>query len=217
MEQAGQRFAGFSKDAFAFFKSLGANNNREWFHAHKDAYERSCRDPLKALTTILDPPLGASRLTRINRDMRFSKDKTPYRTHISTGVHGNYLSLSSEGLYVGTGLYMPDPPMLRRLREAVDQDTSGRKLVEIVKALRRKGYTVGSHDTLAKTPRGFRVDHPRSDLLRMKDIHAGKIIMPSALSSPAKAVERVRRVCADVAPLKGWLQRHVGSGGQRDA
>ena len=81
----------------------------------------------------LDPPFGADRLTRINKDMRFARDKSaPYRTHVSTVVRGNYVSLSADGLYVGTGMYMPDAPTLRRLREAIDDDASGRKLASLV-------------------------------------------------------------------------------------
>jgi len=209
---AGHGFPGFTREAFAFFKDLAKNNNREWFHGHKDIYERSCRDALKALTVALDPPLGAGRLTRINRDMRFARDKSaPYRTHVSTVVRGNYLSLSAEGLYVGTGMYMPDSPTLRRLREAIDADASGRKLAAIVAALRRKGYKVDTHESLGSAPRGFRADHPRLDLLRMKDIHAGKMFKPSEAGT-ARAVQQVRRACEDVAPLRQWIQRYVGSG-----
>jgi len=209
---AGHGFPGFTREAFAFFKDLAKNNNREWFHAHKDVYETSCRDALKALTVALDPPLGAGRLTRINRDMRFARDKSaPYRTHVSTVVRGNYLSLSAEGLYVGTGMYMPDSPTLRRLREAIDADASGRKLAAIVAALRRKGYKVDTHESLGSAPRGFRADHPRLDLLRMKDIHAGKMFKPSEAGT-ARAVQQVRRACEDVAPLRQWIQRYVGSG-----
>ncbi len=209
---AAHGFPGFAREAFAFFKDLAKNNNREWFHAHKDVYERSCRDALKALTVALDPPLGADRLTRINRDMRFARDKSaPYRTQVSTVVRGNYLSLSAEGLYVGTGMYMPDAATLRRLREAIDADASGRKLAAIVAALRRKGYKVDTHESLGSAPRGFRADHPRLDLLRMKDIHAGKMFKPSEVGT-AKAVQQVRRACEDVAPLREWIQRYVGSG-----
>ena len=212
MSPSGPRGSGCSREAFAFFKDLAKNNNREWFHAHKDVYEQSCRDALKALTVALDPPLGADRLTRINRDMRFARDKSaPYRTHMSTVVRGNYLSLSADGLYVGTGMYMPDPPTLRRLREAIDADASGRKLAAIVGALRRKGYKVDTHESLGSAPRGFRADHPRLDLLRMKDIHAGKMFKPSEVGT-AKAVQQVRRACEDVAPLREWIQRYVGSG-----
>jgi uncharacterized protein (TIGR02453 family) len=206
-------FAGFSPEAFTFFTRLANHNNREWFHAHKEVYERACRDALKALTVALDPPFGASRLTRINRDLRFSKDKTPYRTHISTVVHGNYLSLSAEGLYVGTGLYMPDPQTLRRLRAAIDDDGPGAKLVSLVKALRKKGYVVDTHERLVTPPRGFSADHPRLDLLQMKDIHAGRMFEPAAWLSSPKAVARVRTACTDVAPLRDWLHRHVGRQG----
>ena len=209
---AAHGFPGVAREAFAFFKDLAKNNNREWFHGHKDIYERSCRDALKALTVALDPPLGADRLTRINRDMRFARDKSaPYRTHVSTVVRGNYLSLSADGLYVGTGMYMPDPATLRRLREAIDADASGRKLAAIVGALRRKGYKVDTHESLGSAPRGFRADHPRLNLLRMKDIHAGKMFKPSEVGT-AKAVQQVRRACEDVAPLRQWIQRYVGSG-----
>ena len=209
---AAHGFPGVAREAFAFFKDLAKNNNREWFHAHKDVYERSCRDALKALTVALDPPLGADRLTRINRDMRFARDKSaPYRTHVSTVVRGNYLSLSADGLYLGTGMYMPDSTTLRRLREAIDADASGRKLAAIVAALRRKGYKVDTHESLGSAPRGFRADHPRLNLLRMKDIHAGKMFKPSEVGT-AKAVQQVRRACEDVAPLRQWIQRYVGSG-----
>ena len=209
---AAHGFPGVAREAFAFFKDLAKNNNREWFHGHKDIYERSCRDALKALTVALDPPLGADRLTRINRDMRFARDKSaPYRTHVSTVVRGNYLSLSADGLYVGTGMYMPDPATLRRLREAIDADASGRKLAAIVAALRRKGYKVDTHESLGSAPRGFRADHPRLNLLRMKDIHAGKMFKPSEIGT-ARAVQQVQRASEDVAPLREWIQRYVGSG-----
>lgn len=210
---SGVGFAGFSREAFSFFKDLSKHNDREWFHAHKPVYERSCRDALKALTMALDPPLGADRLTRINRDMRFARDKSaPYRTHVSTVVRGNYLSVSAEGLYVGTGMYMPDPATLRRLREAIDNDASGRKLAALVTSLRRKGYTVDTHESVASAPRGFSPEHPRLDLLRMKDIHAGKMFGPSSEVTTGKVVQMVRRACEDVAPLREWIQRYVGSG-----
>lgn len=206
-------FGGFSREAFAFFKSLAKNNNKEWFHANKSVYEASCRDALKALTVALDPPFGADRLTRINKDMRFARDKSaPYRTHISTVVRGNYLSLSADGLYVGTGIYMPDGATLRRLREAIAADGSGRKLASIVTTLRRKGYKVDTHDSVAGAPRGYSADHPRLDLLRMKDIHAGKMFGPASEVMTARAVQHVRRACEDIAPLREWIQLNVGSG-----
>jgi uncharacterized protein (TIGR02453 family) len=206
-------FAGFPREAFTFFKNLAKNNNKDWFHANKGVYEVSCRDALKALTVVLDPPFGADRLTRINRDMRFARDKSaPYHTRISTGVRGNFLSLSADGLYVGTGIYMPDAATLRRLREAIAADASGRKLAAIVATLRRKGYTVSTHESVAGAPRGFGADHPRLELLRMKDIHAGKMFGPSSDITTAKGVQQVRKACEDIAPLREWIHRYVGPG-----
>jgi uncharacterized protein (TIGR02453 family) len=205
-------FSGFPSIAFTFFARLAKNNRREWFLAHKDEFEQACQGPLKALTQALDPPFGATRITRIYRDLRFSKDKSPYRTHISTIVKGCYLGLSAEGLYVGTGLYMPEAAVLRRFREAIADDASGKTLATAISALRKKGYEVDTHERLASVPRGYRPEHPRAELLRMKDIHAGKTLPPSQLST-AKAVERVSRVCTDVAPVQRWLQRHVGKVG----
>jgi uncharacterized protein (TIGR02453 family) len=203
-------FAGFSGGAFTFFRNLAKNNNKEWFHANKGAYEVSCRDALKALTVVLDPPFGADRLTRINRDMRFARDKSaPYHTHISTVVRGNYISLSADGLYVGTGIYMPDAATLRRLREAIAADASGRKLASIVATLRRKGYTVGTHESVAGAPRGFSADHPRLELLRMNDIHAGTMFGASSKITTARAVQHVRRACEDIAPLREWIYRYA--------
>src|SRR5262245_50342555 len=97
-------FAGFTREAFTFFANLSKNNNKEWFLAHKETFERACQAPLKALTAALDPPLGSDRLSRIYRDIRFSKDKSPYHTHLSARIPGNVLFLSAEGLYAGTGL-----------------------------------------------------------------------------------------------------------------
>jgi uncharacterized protein (TIGR02453 family) len=202
-------FVGFPREAFAFFARLAKNNKREWFLPRKEEYERICQAPLKALAAALDPPLGSSTLTRIYRDIRFSKDKSPYHTHVSTIVRGNFLSLSSKGLYVGTGMYMPQPATLRKMREAIHADRSGAALTSLVTSLRRKGYTVASHEVVMSAPRGYSSDHPRLELLSMKDIHAGRTLKPSELSS-ADAVAKVQRVCRDIAPLREWLRRYVG-------
>lgn len=204
------RFTGFSRATFAFFKDLAAHNNREWLQARKAMFEETCQAPLKALTAALDPPFGSERISRISRDIRFSKDKSPYHTHISTRIAGCVMFLSADGLYVGTGIYLPDPPTLRKLREAVNREASGRALVTLVAALRRKGYTVTSHESLASAPRGFHADHPRLELLRMKDIHAGRTLKPANLSTTA-TVARVNRIRADVTPLREWLLRYVGN------
>ncbi len=201
-------FTGFPREATEFFRELARNNNRDWFQAHKDVYEQACRDSLKALVTELDP-LGTPQISRINRDMRFSRDGKPYKTHIAAGVLGTYINLSAEGLYVGTGMYRPEPAVLQKFRAAIDADKSGRELAKIVSAIRKKGYAVGTHETVNSAPRGFKADHPRIELLRMKDIHAGKTIEPGSVLASRKAVAAVKKVMTDVRPLADWISRYV--------
>jgi len=200
-------FSGFPREAIEFFKKLERNNKRDWFLAHKDVYERMCRLPMEQLVAELGP--GKSKISRIYRDIRFSSDKSPYKTHISAGVAGNYINLSSQGLYVGTGMYMPDSAHLERFRGAIAEDKSGRQLEKIVTTLQGKGYNVDTHETLKSAPKGYRADHPRIDLLRMKDIHAGKSFKPSAWLSTRKALDRIQHVIVDIKPLAEWIQRHV--------
>jgi uncharacterized protein (TIGR02453 family) len=203
------RFAGIPREAFTFFKGLASHNNREWFQANKDVYERAVRRPMQSLLAELAPTYGgAGKLTRINRDMRFARGQAPYKTFIASIVGRHYISISKDGLYIGTGIYMPDAATLQRLRAAIDDEKSGRELARMVATLRRKRYQVSSHETTAKAPRGYTDDHPRIDLLRMKDIHAGKQIAPSTLST-RKALNHVVAVMKDVDPLSEWLRRHV--------
>lgn len=206
-----QGFNGFPAEAFEFFEQLARHNDRDWFQAHKDVYERACREPMKGLVAELGANPATTKLSRINRDMRFSRDKGPYRTYIAAGVRGNYLSLSAAGLYVGTGLYKPEPAVLERLRNAIDSNESGRTLQGIVTSLRRKRYHVDTHERLMSAPRGYSADHPRIELLRMKDIFAGKTLAPEAGLSTRRAVQRIRRVMDDVRPLAEWLRVHVGA------
>jgi len=201
-------FAGFPREATEFFRDLARNNNRDWFQAHKDVYEQACREPLKALVSELDP-MGTPHISRINRDMRFARDGAPYRTHIAAGVLRTYVSLSAEGLYVGTGMYRPEPAVLQSFRAAIASDKSGKELAKIVAAIARKGYVVGTHETLNSAPRGYTLQHPRIDLLRMKDIHAGRTIEPGSVLASRKAVAAVKKVITDVQPLGNWLAKYV--------
>jgi len=152
------------------------------------------------------------RMSRINRDMRFSRDGNPYKTHLSAGVGGNYLSLTPQGLYVGAGIYRPEPPLLARLRAAIDDERAGPQLVSIISTLRQKRYEVDTHESVASAPKGYRPDHPRIELLRMKDMFAGKMFAPSASLSSRKAVDQIRKVMDDLTPFRKWLAVHVPHG-----
>jgi uncharacterized protein (TIGR02453 family) len=204
-------FVGFPREGIDFFKQLQRNNNREWFLAHKDVYERCCRAPMQALVAELEPRFGTTKISRINRDMRFSRDGAPYKTYIAAGVGGHYISLSANGLFVGAGLYKPDAAVLQRFRAAIADDATGRELERIVKSLRRNGYDVAAHQTLASAPRGYTVDHPRIELLQMKDIYAGRMFEPAPWLSTAGARQRIDRVMTDTGALVAWLRQHVGA------
>jgi uncharacterized protein (TIGR02453 family) len=204
-----EMFNGFPGEAFTFFSQLARHNNRAWFQAHREVYEQACREPMKQLVASLGSNPVRTKITRINRDMRFARGREPYRTHIATVVGAHYLSLSVEGLYVGTGIYKPEGPTLERFRNAIDANASGLALQRIVQSLRRKGYQLDTHERLTVAPRGYRADHPRRDLLRMKDIHAGKILSPRTLSTRA-ALTRIRRAMNDVRPLADWVRANVG-------
>jgi uncharacterized protein (TIGR02453 family) len=206
------RFTGFPRESIEFFKQLAAHNNRDWFLAHKDIYERACRAPMEALVADLEPRFGKAKISRINRDVRFSRDRAPYKTYIAAGVGGNYISLSADGLYVGAGLYRPDPGLLRRFRAAIDDDTTGRRIQAIVGSLRRNGYEVASHEKLSSAPRGYAPDHPRIELLRMKDIFAGRRFAPAAWLSTARARKHIDRAISDTGALVTWLREHVTGG-----
>ena len=200
-------FTGFSPKAFSFWNGLEKHNNREWFQAHKDTYEQAVRRPMQLLIEELKPMYGPGRLSRINKDMRFAKEK-PYKNYLATGLGGCYVSFSKQGLWVGTGMYKPEAAALRRLREAIADDSSGKELITILASLRRKGFDVDTHARLAKLPRGYDAKHPRAELLCMKDIYVGKLFGPADVSSP-KVLDGVVKAIGDVEVFRKWLRTHV--------
>ena len=200
-------FTGFTREAFAFWKGLERHNNREWFQAHRDQYEQAVRRPMQLLIDELAPLYGRGRLTRINKDMRFQKEK-PYKDYLATGLGGTYISFSKEGLWVGTGMYKPEPAALRQLRDAIADTTSGRGLTKIIAALTRKGFDVDTHARLDKPPRGYDASHPRADLLRMKDIYVGRIFGAEDLAS-ATVLRGVAKAIDELEPFRVWLRDYV--------
>jgi uncharacterized protein (TIGR02453 family) len=204
--RAPDSFQGFSPEAFDFFVSLAANNQREWFQEHRGIYERACREPMRRLVDELAPQ-GHIKLSRINRDMRFAYGRPPYRTYIAAGFDGNYISLSERGVFVGTGLYRPAGELLDRFRQAVGDPGSGTSLAEILTTLRGKEYIVDAHEWLKRVPHGYPADHPRAELLRMKGLFAGKTFGPTVpWISTRAALDRVRDAIGDLQPLAAWMR-----------
>src|SRR5438876_1430965 len=163
---AGQ-FKGWKGDFKGFFLGLRANNNKPYFEAHRRQYEDEVKAPMLALLADLEPEFGLPhRVSRPNRDIRFSADKSPYKLNIYADVErGGYLALDAEGLVAAGGRYMVDDVQLKRLREAIAADRSGQALESIVAGLRKKRYEVRGQELKRMRPTYPR-QHPRAALLR---------------------------------------------------
>ncbi len=140
-------FQGWPAAALEFFEGLEADNSKSYWQAHKDVYEHAVKAPMDELLTELEPEFGEGRLFRPYRDIRFSKDKTPYKTSIAATIGEGYVNLSADGLRVGAGMYHMAPDQLERYREAVSAGTTGERLAAIVdgfRECRNRGLRFGS-------------------------------------------------------------------------
>ena len=205
-------FAGFPDEGLIFYEGLEADNTRTYWTAHKADYETSVRGPLVALLDEVAPEFGTPKVFRPYRDVRFSKDKTPYKLNCAAHLPGGYISFSADGLFVGSGLYQPEPDQLQRFRAAVDDCESGSELEAIVATLRKDGFDVGAHEVLRTAPKGYARDHPRIELLKHKGILMSKLWPVGAWLGTRKAKDRVVTCLEAAQPLKRWLDRYVHEG-----
>ncbi|HXJ70013.1 MAG TPA: DUF2461 domain-containing protein [Verrucomicrobiae bacterium] len=203
-------FRGWSDEALEFFEGLEADNSKTYWQAHKAVYDDQVRAPMEELLAELEPQFGEGRVFRPYRDVRFSKDKSPYKTNIAATLGEGYISLSADGLGAGCGMYQMAPDQLERFREAIAADKTGAQLEGIVATARKQGMEVTAHDTLKTAPKGYDKDHPRVELLRMKGLITWKQWEPAAWLSTKKAKDRVVTFLEDSKPLMTWLHRHVG-------
>jgi uncharacterized protein (TIGR02453 family) len=203
-------FTGWPVEGVEFYEGLQADNSKVYWQEHKAVYERDVRGPMEQLLAELADEFGAGKLFRPYRDVRFSPDKTPYKTNCAATVGPGYISFSADGLSTGAGLYLPDSAALQRYRTAVTREKSGNELVAIVAALHKAGYETMAHEVLKTAPRGVPKDHPRIDLLRHKGIAMMKTWPAGAWLGTAKAKERVVTTLRAAAPLGDWLARYVG-------
>jgi uncharacterized protein (TIGR02453 family) len=221
-------FSGFGDATFRFMRDLGRNNDKAWFQAHRAAYEEDLLEPamafIEAIGPLLarfspgvraEPKIGGS-MMRINRDIRFSPDKRPYKDHLDMTFKlgsvktspGYWFRLTPKELILGAGMHMLDKPDLERYRKAVDAERSGAELAKIVTKEERAGYDVGG-EHYKRVPAGFAPDHPREALLR----HAG-VYVGTDMKVPAEAkTPKFPAFCAahykKMAPLMDWLSANV--------
>ncbi|HET7486688.1 MAG TPA: DUF2461 domain-containing protein [Acidimicrobiales bacterium] len=204
-------FRGWPAEALEFFDGLEADNSKTFWEANKATYQRCVRGPTEQLLEELAPEFGPGKLFRPYRDVRFSKDKSPYKTNIAAMVgETGYLSLSAGGLEVGSGMYHMAPDQLDRYRRALDDEGTGGELDALAAALGRRGMELIAHDALKTVPRGYAKDHPRADLLRRKGLAAIRHFEPAAWLGTAKARTRVADTLRATAPLRAWLAANVG-------
>ena len=208
-------FKGWPDAALDFYVGLEADNSRDYWHAHRATYDECVKAPFLELSSVVDREFGKLHVFRPNRDTRFSKDKSPYKTAAAAVTEGEggaayYVQISAEGLYVGSGYYMLASDQLQRYRDAVVDTRTGPKLAAAVDVLRKKKYEVAARDALKRAPRGIDPDHPRAELLRMKGMHVGRVFGAPRWLHTAGASERIVAAWRDAAPVNRWLDRHVG-------
>ncbi len=207
-------FTGFPDAAMRFYEGLVADNSRTYWKANKAVYEQAVKAPMTELLDELGD-YGPYHVFRPNRDVRFSKDKTPYKDHI--GAYGEsqegagfYVQFSAAGMVAGSGYYHMASDQLDRFRAALDAGAVGTEIAEITDALRGGGLGITAISSLKTAPRGYSKDHPRIGLLRLKGLVAMRAWKPAKWMQTKAAVGRVRDAWEVAAPMNVWLDSHVG-------
>ncbi len=204
-------FRGWPAEAVEFYEGLAADNTRTYWQDHRHVYDELVLGPMTELLAELSGEFGAGKVFRPYRDVRFSADKSPYKTAIgATLERGGYVQFSAAGLSTGAGMYMMAPDQLDRYRRAVAADETGEGLTGLVDELRRGGAEITAHDRLKTMPRGYPRDHPRGELLRLKGLIAWREWPAGAWLGTAGAKKRLVGFLRATRPMCGWLDTHVG-------
>jgi uncharacterized protein (TIGR02453 family) len=212
-------FHGWKVEALEFFEGLEADNSKAYWQRHKDVYDTIVRAPMEELLAELAPEFAddTSRVTvfRPYRDVRFARDKTPYKTHCGgvieagRGAGAYYVEVGPAGLRVGGGCFHLESDQLARFRTAVAEDIHGKALADIVAKLARAGWEIKG-DQLKTKPRGFDADHPRIDLLRHRSLYAMRVWPPDDALHERETFNRVRKSFRALRAFNEWARDHVG-------
>jgi uncharacterized protein (TIGR02453 family) len=210
-------FEGFPDEGLVFYEGLEADNSKTYWTQHKDDYDTFVRAPLQALLDELAPEFGTAKVFRPYRDVRFSHDKTPYKTHQGAVVHADghgtgawYMQISAEGLYVAGGSWRLESDQVARYRRAVADELQGPRLQEEIDRLAAAGWEIRG-EKLTRVPAGYSADAERLDLLRHKSLHAAQSWEPADWLHDRRALERVRAAWQDLRTLIAWLADNVGA------
>lgn len=215
-ERAGtaSAFAGFPEQALEFYDGLQADNTKAYWTDHRAIYEQAVKAPLEALLAALESEFGPAKLFRPYRDVRFSKDKTPYKTAAAAAAGDDgpgvlYLQLSADGLLLAGGAYSLATDQARRLRAAIADDRTGRALVRVLAPVRAAGFEIDG-ERLKRLPKEFEPDAPRADLLTLKTLVAVQHHEPAPWLHGSQALDRIGAAWRALGPLNAWLASHVG-------
>lgn len=204
-------FEGWPAEALDFYEGLEADNSKSYWSAHKALYDDAVYAPLAELLDELEPEFGSGKIFRPHRDVRFSTDKSPYKTQSGAVLeNGGYIQLSARGLACGRGMYQLAPDQLERYRRSVADDVVGRGLERVLAQAAKAGIDVVGMNSLKTAPRGYPKDHPRIELLRHKGLIAWtEWPVEPWLGTPA-AKQRIVDFLHGAQPLHDWLGTHVG-------
>jgi uncharacterized protein (TIGR02453 family) len=229
-------FSGFTPAAFAFLRSLKKHNEREWFERNRPTYAAELRAPLAALAEEVDVRLATlipeivgdpkRSLFRIHRDVRFSNDKSPYKTHVACWFHhvdagrgvgtqaahggaGFYFHMEADRASIGAGIWMPPRPTLQKIREAIDEDAAPLKKILANPTIKRQFGGLDQEHKLSRTPRGYPMTHPAIDLLRHQSFTLGREIAHKDLLD-ARLPDVLARDYAKLVPLVRWINTALG-------
>ena len=208
-------FTGFGEHAIDFYDGLVADNSKAYWDDNKHVYQRDVRAAMEALLAALEPEFGKGKVFRPYRDVRFSKDKTPYKDHcggvveLGRGGGAHYVQIGTEGLFVAGGSFAMASDQLARYRESVADDVRGPALEKLLAKLARAGWELRG-DKLKRAPRGLDPEHPRIELLKHKRVYVAKVWPPDDVLHEPGCLERVRDAWRQVTPLVDWCADHIG-------
>jgi uncharacterized protein (TIGR02453 family) len=203
-------FRGWPVEALEFFEGLEADNSKSYWQENRVTYDTMVRAPMEALLVELAPRWGEGRIFRPYRDIRFSRDKSPYKSSIAAMVGDGYVQLTAEALGAGCGMWEMARDQLDLYREAVSNDRSGTRLERAVARARATGLEVGGHEVLKSAPRGYPKDHPRIELLRFKGLVTWRQWPAGAWLATSQPKERVVEFFRLSQPVVEWLRTNVG-------
>lgn len=229
-------FKGFPRKALTFLRGLKRNNRRDWFEANKASYVSDVQEVMRAFVQEMDTRLGRfapeiigdpkKSVFRIYRDVRFSKDKSPYKTNVgcwffhraagkkvgqeaSEGGAGFYFHLEPGASFIGAGIWMPPRPSLNRLRDAIVADTRNFRSILQAAPLKRRFGALSEENRLTRVPRGYDKDHPAGDLLRHVSYIVGRSISDDEVVH-GKLADRLEKDFTVALPLVRWLNGTLG-------